>query len=74
MTKNKKPDWTLVLHTNPLTDTLLIIAVVFHALYGVRTVIIDLGLRREKLLFWVFTVLGVVITAALIVVYFTRNY
>ena len=26
MTKDQKPDWALVLHTNPLTDTLLIVA------------------------------------------------
>jgi len=74
MTKEQKPDWALVLHTNPLSDTLLIIAVVFHALYGLRTVVIDMGLRREKLLFWLFTILGVILTGALIFVYFTRNY
>jgi len=74
MTKEQKPDWALVLHTNPFADTLLIILVVFHALYGLRTVIIDMGLRKEKLLFWIFTILGVLITAALLIVYFTRNY
>jgi succinate dehydrogenase/fumarate reductase cytochrome b subunit len=74
MTKDKKPDWALVLHTNDLTDVLLIITVVFHALYGLRTVIIDMGVRKEKLLFWVFTGMGIVLTAGLLVVYFTRNY
>lgn len=74
MTKEQKPDWALVLHTNPLSDTLLIVAVVFHALYGLRTVIIDMGVRREKLLFWIFTLLGIVVTGALLLVYFTRNY
>ncbi|MFQ6037221.1 MAG: hypothetical protein ACE5LV_01245, partial [Candidatus Aminicenantales bacterium] len=73
MTKEQKPDWALVLHTNPLIDTLLIIAVVFHAFYGLRTVIIDLGVRKEKLLFWVFTGLGVAASAALLVVYFART-
>ena len=74
MTKDQKPDWALVLHTNPLIDTLLIVLVVFHALYGLRTVIMDLGARREKLLFWVFTILGVLLSAGLLVVYYTRNY
>ena len=74
MTKEQKPDWALVLHTNALTDTLLIILIVFHALYGLRTVIIDLGMKKEKLLFWVFTLLSVVLSALLLVVYFTRNY
>jgi succinate dehydrogenase/fumarate reductase cytochrome b subunit len=74
MTKDQKPDWAIVLHANKLTDTLLIILVVFHALYGVRTVIMDMGARREKLLFWVFTILGVVLSVGLLAVYFTRNY
>lgn len=74
MTKQQKPDWALVLHTNPLIDTLLIISVVFHAFYGLRTVIIDTGIRKEKLLFWVFTLLGVGVTAFLLVIYYTRNY
>lgn len=73
MTKNQKPDWALVLHTNPLIDSLLIVSVIFHALYGLRTVIIDLGVRKEKLLFWIFTILGFVLSAGLLVVYFTRN-
>lgn len=74
MTKQQKPDWALVLHTNPLIDSLLIVTVVFHALYGLRTVIIDAGVRKEKLLFWIFTILGVVLSGALLVFYFTRNY
>jgi len=30
--------------------------------------------RKEKLLFWIFTVLGSLITAGLLVLYFTRDY
>jgi succinate dehydrogenase/fumarate reductase cytochrome b subunit len=74
MTKQQKPDWALVLHTNPLIDTLLIVLVVFHGLYGLRTIIMDLGARKEKLLFWIFTGLGIVLSGALLVIYFTRNY
>ncbi len=74
MTQAQKPDWALVLHTNPFSDTLLIILIVFHAFYGLRTVIIDLGMRKEKLLFWIFTLLSLVMSVFLLVVYFTRNY
>jgi succinate dehydrogenase/fumarate reductase cytochrome b subunit len=74
MTKGQKPDWALLLHTNPLTDTFLIVAGVYHAFYGLRTVIIDLGVRKEKLLFWIFTSVGTAITAALLLIYYTRNY
>jgi succinate dehydrogenase/fumarate reductase cytochrome b subunit len=74
MTKEQKPDWALVLHTNPFIDTFLIVSIVFHAFYGLRTIIIDLGMRKEKLLFWVFTLLSGIVSAALLLVYFTRNY
>ncbi|MFQ6082292.1 MAG: hypothetical protein ACE5WD_02900 [Candidatus Aminicenantia bacterium] len=74
MTKDQKPDWALALHTNPLTDILLIITVVFHAMYGLRTVIYDLGVKKEKLLFWVFTLLSIILSTLLIIVYLTRNY
>jgi succinate dehydrogenase/fumarate reductase cytochrome b subunit len=74
MTKGQKPDWALLLHTNPLTDTFLIVAGVYHAFYGLRTVVIDLGVRKEKLLFWIFTSLGTAVTAGLLIIYYTRNY
>jgi succinate dehydrogenase/fumarate reductase cytochrome b subunit len=74
MTKEQKPDWALVLHANPFIDTFLIVSIVFHAFYGLRTVIIDLGVRKEKQLFWIFTLLSVAVSAALLLVYFTRNY
>jgi len=74
MTKGQKPDWALLLHTNPLTDTFLIIAGVYHAFYGLRTVAIDLGWRKEKALFWISTALGTLVVAALLVIYYTRNY
>lgn len=74
MTKNQKPDWALLLHTNPLSDTLLIIAGVFHAFYGLRTIIIDLGVKKEKLLFWLSTILAALVSGALIIIYFTRDY
>lgn len=74
MTKEQKPDWALVLHTNPFIDVLLILSVVAHAFYGLRTVIIDLGLRKEKLLFWISTLLIIVVSAFLLFIYFTRNY
>jgi succinate dehydrogenase/fumarate reductase cytochrome b subunit len=74
MTKQQKPDWALVLHTNPLIDSLLLVSFVFHGLYGLRTIIIDSGLRKEKLLFWIFTIVGIILSGGLLVLYFTRNY
>ena len=74
MTKGQKPDWALVLHTNPLTDTFLIISGVYHAFYGLRTIIMDMGFRKEKFLFRFFTLLGGIVCVLLLLLYFTRDY
>lgn len=74
MTKGQKPDWALVLHTNPWTDTLLIISGIYHAFYGLRTIIMDVGFRNEKFLFRLFTLLGGAASVLLLILYFTRDY
>lgn len=50
------PHWMLI------SDSLMIIGVVFHALNGVRTMIIDFGpgARMERWLFWAVLGLGTV--------------
>ncbi len=57
----------------PLSDAIdigLIVLATFHALYGLRTMLVDLGVRRERALFWGFTGAGAVIVAvALLLLY-----
>ena len=68
-TKDKKPDWALSLHRQPVLDVLILILFTFHSIYGLRTVIIDLGYRKEKQLFLLSNVLASVIAAALVYFY-----
>ena len=60
------PDWALSLHRHPVIDVLIIVLFTFHSIYGIRTVIIDLGLRKEKMLFWVSNITAGIISAVLI--------
>jgi len=69
-TKDQKPDWALSLHRHPVLDILILVLFTFHSLYGLRTIIIDFGYRKEKQLFWVSTIAAAVISAVLIVLYF----
>ena len=48
-------------HRNPFVEVPLFLLFIYHAIYGIRTALIDLGLRREKLLFWVSNILGFVL-------------
>ena len=60
------------LHRHTTMNCLLVFLVVFHGLYGLRTIALDMGLRREWLLFWLCTLLGTAIFAAFLVYYFTQ--
>ncbi|MFQ5843116.1 MAG: hypothetical protein ACE5I8_11855 [Thermodesulfobacteriota bacterium] len=55
--------WLSRLHENRILDLLLLFVFVFHALYGLRLFLIDLGMKQERLLFWAFTITGSVIVA-----------
>lgn len=62
---------TAGLHKHVLLNCLMVFLFVFHALYGVRTILLDLGIGREKLLFWACTLLGLALSAAFLVLFLT---
>jgi succinate dehydrogenase/fumarate reductase cytochrome b subunit len=59
------------LHRHAGLNCLLVFCAIYHALYGVRTIVLDLGLKRERLLFWIGTAVGSVLFVAFLVAYFT---
>jgi len=51
--------WLSELHDNRALDLSLLAFFIYHALYGLRLFLIDLGMiNRERLLFWIFTILS----------------
>ena len=64
--KDNRPDWALSLHRNPVIDVLILILFTFHSIYGIRTIIIDLGYRKEKQLFWISNIAAAAVSVILI--------
>ncbi|MCX5811689.1 MAG: hypothetical protein NT178_03990 [Proteobacteria bacterium] len=68
-TKDKKPDWALSLHRQPLIDVLILILFTFHSIYGLRTITLDFGYKKEKQLFRLSNIAAAIISLALIYIY-----
>jgi len=56
------PAWTK-LHDNSVSDLIIILLFIYHSLYGLRTCLVDLGVKKEKELFWGLSALGLAIYA-----------
>lgn len=46
-------------HINRAIDIAVLFLFIFHSFYGIRTIIIDLGVKRERLLFWIFNITAI---------------
>jgi len=68
-TQDKKPDWALSLHRQPVLDVLILVLFTFHSIYGIRTIVMDLGYRNEKRLFLASNVAASLISAILLYIY-----
>jgi len=47
-------------HREDFIDNLLIPLFLFHGFYGLRLFLIELGIDRERFLFWLFTLLSLI--------------
>jgi len=57
--KIQEASWLANLHLSKSLDFFLIFLFIFHALYGLRLFLIDLGMvKQENLLFWGFTIVS----------------
>ncbi len=59
------------LHKHATLNCLMVFLFIFHSLYGVRTILMDLGVKAEKLLFWASTILGLVVFGIFLVLFLT---
>ena len=63
--------WLSNLHQNRAFDILLLFLFIFHTSYGLSLFLIDLGMvKQEKSLFWVFTIIGILLFSLCYVYFF----
>ena len=56
------PYWTK-LHNNTAADFVIILLFIYHSLYGLRTCLVDWGVKKEKELFWGLSAFGLALYA-----------
>lgn len=66
--------WLSDLHQNRALDILLLFLFIFHALYGLRLFLIDLGMmKKERSLFWILTILSAGLFVVSYIYFFSKS-
>ena len=50
---DEKPSWAVFLHRHPAVDISLIFLISLHTCFGLKTILFEIGFRREKVLVYV---------------------
>ena len=66
---DEKPSWAVFLHRYPAVDISLIILVSFHTCFGLKNILYDIGLRKEKLLVYTAAIVGLALSVTGTVIY-----
>jgi len=66
---DEKPSWAVFLHRYPAIDISLIFLVSLHTCFGLKNILFEIGLRKEKLLVYTAAIVALTLSVAGTVVY-----
>ena len=65
----EKPEWAMSLHRQTVLDIMLIFLLCLHACFGLKTILFEIGLFKEKVLAYAATILSLVLAVISVIVY-----
>jgi len=66
---DEKPSWAVFLHRYPAIDISLIFLVSLHTCFGLKNILFEIGLRKEKLLVYTAAIVALTLSVTGTVVY-----
>ncbi len=66
---DEKPSWAVFLHRHPAVDISLIFLISFHICFGLKNILFEIGLRREKLLVYGAAAVALALSVAGTIIY-----
>ena len=66
---DEKPSWAVFLHRHPAVDISLIFLISFHTCFGLKNILFEIGLRREKLLVYGAAAVALALSVAGTIIY-----
>ncbi len=63
------PEWAMTLHRQVVLDIMLIFLLCLHACFGLKTILFEIGLFKEKVLGYAATVISLILSVIAVVLY-----
>jgi len=64
-----KPSWAVFLHRHPAVDISLIFLICHHTCFGLKTILFEIGFRKEKVLLYAATAVALTLSIVGTIIY-----
>ena len=65
----EKPSWALTFHRQTVLDVILIFLICLHACFGLKTILFEIGIFKEKILAYATTIISLTLSVIAVILY-----